>query len=121
MPFANSIAIDASTKAQNVYVDEAGQRRAGAEAASSTPAGDDGDERRPGQRALQRAQIDARRQATSGPIPISSSSGSPKTRRKKLKYGGPTVTDSPRTASETIGKITPQRIVRHSATSRRLL
>ena len=30
------------------------------------------------------ARSDVRRQATSGPIPISRSSGSPKTRRKKL-------------------------------------
>ena len=64
---------------------------------------------------------DARRHATSGPIPISRRSGSPKIRRKKSKYGRPTTTDSPRTASETMGHAVPQRIVRQSATSRRLL
>ena len=42
-------------------------------------------------------------------------------RKKKSKYGGPTTTESPRTASERIGQTTPQRIVRQSATSSRLL
>ena len=44
--------------------------------ASATPAGHANV--RPSERS------DARRQATSGPIPISSSSGSPNARRKKL-------------------------------------
>jgi hypothetical protein len=67
------------------------------------------------------ARSELRRQATSGPIPIKSSSGSPRTRRKKSKYGGPTVIFSPRTSSESSGNATPHRTVRVNATSSRLL
>ena len=119
MPFANSITIDASTNALNVYVTRPGSDEPAPNRSSTPPVTSAASA---GQASVRFSEeIDARRQATSGPIPISNSSGIPKTRRKKLKYGGPTVTDSPRTASDTIGKITPQRIVRQRATSSRLL
>ena len=70
--------------------DQPGRRRAGAEqrsattpATSAAPIGQ--------RRVRTSARTDARRQAISGPIPISSSSGSPKMRRKKSKYGRPIV------------------------------
>src|SRR5688572_18329130 len=103
------MAIDASTNALKVYVTRPGSDVPAPNKSSTPPATSAASA---GQMSVRFSdEIDARRHATSGPIPISSNSGSPNARRKKLKYGGPTVTDSPRTASDTIGKMTPQRIV----------
>src|SRR4029450_4778928 len=99
--------IEASTNAENVYVTRPGNDEPAPKSSSTPPVTSAASN---GQASVRfNDEIDARRQATSGPIPISKSKGRPNTRRKKLKYGGPTVTDSPRTASDTIGKTTPQR------------
>src|SRR5262245_26780986 len=111
--------IVARTKAENEYVTSPAGADAAPSRATTTPATSAATV---GHRSARRnPAYDVRLHASSGPMPMSSSSGSPKARRKKLKYGGPTVTASPRTASDTTGKTTPQSTVRHSATSKRLL
>ena len=115
----NSSAIAASTNAQKVYatrpalLEPAPSATRAIPQASANTAGPI--------RLVPSARSEVRRQATSGPIPISSSSGRPSTRRKKSKYGGPTVIFSPRTSSDKSGKATPQSTVSVSATSSRLL
>ena len=119
VPRVNSSTIAARTKTENVYATSPPMFEPAPRPISTPPATT---ATAVGQRRLNpSARSELRRQATSGPIPISNSSGSPKTRRKKLKYGGPTVIGVPRTASESSGKATPQSTVSAKATSSRLL
>ena len=62
-----------------------------------------------------------RRQASTGPIPASSTSTSASGVTSRLNQGGPTLASVPVKASEINGKKVPQRITAHSATSTRLL
>jgi hypothetical protein len=82
VPRTNSSTIDASTKIENVYAitpirdEPAPAASKPIPPATATPSG---------QRNVRpSARSDARRQATSGPMPIKSRSGSPKVCRKKL-------------------------------------
>ena len=81
VPRTSSTTIVASTNARERVGDQAGPTSP-APSAISDAAGDDRDGDRAEER-LPSERSDARRQAISGPIPISSSSGSPKVRRKK--------------------------------------
>ena len=74
--------IVASTNAENVYAMSPGIEIP-APSSEQDDAGRERDARRPGEDVVASPRSEARRHATSGPIPISRSSGSPKTRRKK--------------------------------------
>ena len=78
--------------------DQAGHRGAGAEREEH----DTGRRwrRRRGRKVVASARSDARRQAISGPIPISRSSGSPKIAQEEVVVRAADTTASPRTASE---------------------
>ena len=81
VPRANSITIVASTNAENVYATRPGIELPAPRTSSTTPVAS---ATTVGQRnVVARLLSDARRQAMSGPIPISSSSGKPNARRKK--------------------------------------
>ena len=80
-PRTNSSTIDAATNAENVYASRPGVELPKPVAMSATPvttAATAGT-----MNVLPSARSDARRHATSGPMPMSSSSGSPKLCRKK--------------------------------------
>ena len=68
-----------------------------------------------------RFDVEARRQAISGPMPVSASSSNPSGPLTALKNGGPTVILSPFTHSLRIGKSTPQSVAKQMPTSTRLL
>ena len=63
----------------------------------------------------------ARRQAISGPMPVSASRPRPSGTFTELKNGGPTVILVPRTASLMIGNSVPQSTLNAMPTSTRLL
>jgi hypothetical protein len=65
--------------------------------------------------------VDARRQAMSGPMPVSASRNSPSGPFTALKNGGPTVILSPFTHSERIGNSVPHSVAKQMPTSARLL
>ncbi len=65
--------------------------------------------------------IDARRQAMSGPAPISASSASPSGMFTRVKNGGSTATFVPRTSSAKIGYTVPTSTEHAIPTSSRLL
>ncbi len=81
VPRANSSTIVVATNAENVYATSPGMELPAPRTSrtipvtTATPVGH--------RNVVRRLGSEARRQATSGPIPISSSSGSPKMRRKK--------------------------------------
>ena len=68
-----------------------------------------------------RLRSDARRQAITGPTPISRISGRPNATTKKLKNGALTVIFSPVTASEMSGNVTPHSTANARPTNSRLL
>ena len=68
-----------------------------------------------------RLRSDARRQAITGPTPISRISGRPNATAKKLKNGALTVIFSPVTASEMSGNVTPHSTANARPTNSRLL
>src|SRR5207253_9259789 len=82
VPRTNSSTIDASTNTENVYATTPTRDDPAPAASRAAPAASAADS---GHRNVRpRAGNDRRRHATSGPIPISSKSGSPKLWRKKL-------------------------------------
>ena len=82
VPRMNSSTIDASTNAENVYAIRPGVELPSPRRSARTPVTSEATAGMTN--VFPSARSDARRHATSGPIPISSSSGSPKLCRKKL-------------------------------------
>ncbi len=82
VPRTNSSTIAAATNAENVYASSPGVELPKPSTSSATPVTSAADAGTTNVRPSARSE--ARRHATSGPIPISSRSGSPKLCRKKL-------------------------------------